>query len=719
MPPLLVQPPTGGLNGQVPDSLLASNELGKFSQNIILERGLSRVPTGFAKLDLATGLNSSELVQSVFPFRELDGFTHLMAKTLSKIFDHDRVNSEWDDKTQSGKDFDSNIDNPIGFVQVGHSSAITLNDVSGATSAFHHLIVSDGGLSDIQRWAGRFEDDFADLVGAGDYHDGTTHRAWDIGSFRSRLILMSPETFASSNNQWTENNQQIRWPTINKIETWTGTGSGAVTLIDTGGLNICGANLGPDFIIYQDRGVWSLNYVGGTTVFDPRPQIPNLGLLSYHLLVRTENTHYFIGDDFNVYAYFGGTVFRKIGDKIQRFIEDESDATLVKRMWMALSPDNKRLGVFIVPSGQSYMTRAFWLDFVTGSWMQTEYSDAFSTDNGFTAISLIGSETIETGDSYKTELATLSPFDSDISTGTVGDTTIKYGDELRGDMTSNLIDWSTIADAGDDLDFTDLDFSKVAAGLEFDYSSGSDNTIILNDPTTLWSDWSTTSSLIMRIDDGSATTGMPHGTHYYQFTDVCAVNNAGDWSITVHIAPRDGSDYGAAVASGTTTEEFNAAGEVGETTGTLFDPSGVTYNQEVNQIRIADRIVAGDATGFVYQFGEETDYAGFSIVSKHYTKPEDWGMPGTLKRWRGLEVVAKEGTAGNGALNVRFRTADFDTSETGWNDVTFDISSNMKKYNVWTNTTSEQIQFNIANAAESDFVLSEYRILEPEVQENR
>ena len=90
------------------------------------------------------------------------------------------------------------------MVAIAHDdTAIYLDDDSGKSNAYYHAVVCDGGLSNIQRWAGRYETDFADLVGAGGYHDGTTHRALQVGAYQSRLILISPQSYSSSSNLWT------------------------------------------------------------------------------------------------------------------------------------------------------------------------------------------------------------------------------------------------------------------------------------------------------------------------------------------------------------------------------------------------------------------------------------------------------------------------------------------------------------------------------------
>ncbi|KKK62958.1 hypothetical protein LCGC14_2999140, partial [marine sediment metagenome] len=227
---IIIRVPTKGLDGQVPVTALDARNAAPGTQNIMYEYGFIRTPRGFAKLDLSAGLNSNDVVISVFQWSELDRTSHLMAITTDKIFDHDRVNNEWDDKTQSGLTMDSHIDRPVSYAEVGHNdTAIYLDDNAARPKAYHHVIVCDGGLSNIQRWAGKWETDFADLVGGGGYHDGTTHRARQVSlSSKNRMILLGALEYNSSTKVWVENNQRLRWPTIGKIETWTGTGSGFV-----------------------------------------------------------------------------------------------------------------------------------------------------------------------------------------------------------------------------------------------------------------------------------------------------------------------------------------------------------------------------------------------------------------------------------------------------------------------------------------------------------
>jgi hypothetical protein len=729
---LLVQAPQEGINTALPDTLISPREAGRRSQNVIYENGYLTTPNGFAAIDITTGLDkehgglsSNSSVLNIFPFSELDDYEHLIAVTKPKIYEHDRVNNDWNDRTQSGLTMISAFPNPVSFVAVPNnygstdSNRIHFDDDTGRAQAFFHILVSNGGLNDVQRWAGRFETDFADLLmTAGDYGGTTqtTHRCWQVASFRSRTLLISPRTFDTSTNLWTENNQDIRWNVINKPQTWVGTGSGSVTLLETGGRNVWSAPLNRTYIIYQTQGIWDLNYVGGFTVFDPRPMIPDLGLLAPHLLAVKNNVHYFVGTDFNVYAYFGGSVKQRLGDKIHPELQDQLSAEFASRSWMAFGPNNKRVWIFIVPDGEQYATKAYGLDIRTGAWQVKDFKDLYTTTTGITSVDLIGSQSFVTGDSYNEALNTLSQYDSDVSQQTSGDTTIRYGDVLRGDTTNNAIDWTQI-DAT--LDFTDIEFSE--GGLFFCFSASADPTILLTDPTTNRPDWSTTSDLIMRIDEGSDSGNMPYGSHYYSLTDISSVDaGGGDYTVKVNLAPRDTTGNAAADSSGN-VPSINSVST--DTTATLFDPSGDTYRQSIAETLQPARLMIGDSSGFVYEFDSTyTQYAGNNITSRHFTHVEDFEQPDKFKRWSWISVTARENPdiGSNGGVKIRHRIKNFDTSDTAWRgDFTVDLSSSWKEYKLFNNITSKLIQYEFDSASGSNYQISEYKIGPPQIQDDR
>ncbi len=492
-------------------------------------------------------------------------------------------------------------------------------------------------------------------------------------------MLLSAKEYSSSTATWVENNQRVRWPTIGKIETWTGTGSGFADLMDTGGMNVWSASLGSDHIIYQTRGIWSLNYVGGSTVFSPTTVIPDLGLLSYHLLVSYNNVHYFMGTDYNVHAYSGGTARKTVGDKIHKYLQSDLDPAYKYKCWMSMSERGKFLWILIVPSGSEYITKAYRMNMQTEAWMVRDYSSKF-TSGGITAITLAGATSYITGDTYETALNTNSAYD----VSDAGDITVRYGDFLC-DTSRTLA-----------ADYTAGTWS--AGG--YDYSNNGEN--FHNDFTT---------NDILKVVDGSNATNVRYGDHYYTVYDVSAngfsIYGTEDKTTNQEHGIADASDSTPAdlsVASNLTLEFYSACSE---------DSPGATYEQELDNIQVGERTILADATGYVYQV--DSTYAnddGSLITQMHLTPVIDWQYPGYYKKWPGIRVTAK-----GDAMTVSYRTSDFDTSSTGWTDYTQTLTSEYVNYDFWINDSSKKIQWKFSDFTGGNIEISDFELMQPYVIE--
>lgn len=694
MPQILTNAPDRGLNSLLPDNMLDLREAAPGSKNILYARGLVKTAQGFAAVDLSSGLNSGEVVLAVLKFTEINGASHTIACTASKIYKHNNVTSAWNDITQSGLTMSSAISNPVSWVEVGHNdTAIYLDDNPNRAVAYHHLILCDGGLSNIQRWAGQQEVDFADLVGAGGYHDGTQHRALQVGTTRTRLLHISPYNYSSSGKSWIQSRQRIQWPTAGKIQTWTGTGSGFVDLLDTGGYNVWSAPLGLDYIIYQTNSIWSMNYVGGTTVFEPRPMIQNLGLLSSHLLVSRENIHYFIGNDYNVYTYYGGSVKKRIGDKIHDNLLSDFETDYINRAWMAFGPEGKMLWIFFVPDGSEYITKAYGYDTQQDTWTSHDFTDKY-TSGGITAASLITASTLITGDSYQAALNIVSLYSAADDTNAAGDVTLRYGDTLKGDLTSNELDFTTIDST---LDFTDCEFSAGGLFMCFTTKTG-DCTQLVGDDTDY-------SNKIIRFVDGSLSGNFPSGTHYFTVTDVSIVADAAGVCCKCYLQPSESTGTGYSDLSTDTPALDGTTGAV------IFDATGSTYNQSVQQVSSKDALYIGDSDGYIYKFASDiTSYGGTAFSSAHYTPVVDLELPDKYKRWPGILFEAK-GTS---------VVIDWKLDNGSWtsNSATT-LTSSFEQYVIYIERSSKRIQARFTNDSGNDFHIRRYGLLEPYVEENR
>ncbi len=418
MPDILVKQIDRGFDATIRDaSELLRGSAADGSKNVLYTRGTIKTPYGFGKVEAGSlPLDSGKAVLGIGVFSELDKTQHFITVTEDKIYDRNYVTGAWDDVTQSGQALGANIYNPISIAGILHTDGLALN--GSGDDWYHHCLVNTG-ITPVQRWAGKFETDFADLVGADGYHhvdsNYTTHYALQVGAFYNRPLLISAKE-SDANDNLKEKNQRIRWPQAGKLESWTGAGSGALDLLDTGGYNVWGALLGKQWIQYQNNSIWSLTHVGGTRVFEPDIEIPDLGLLSAHLLYSKNNVHYFVGNDYNVYAYFGGSNIQKIGKKIHGYLQRDLNPNFKNQCWLSIGAENSRLWIYIVPNGETYVTEAYAIDIRNGSWMKRDFKHKWSS-GGITSVGLVGASSYTEGETYAEAVATGETYADRVTNG--------------------------------------------------------------------------------------------------------------------------------------------------------------------------------------------------------------------------------------------------------------------------------------------------------------
>jgi hypothetical protein len=674
MADILIQSPDLGLDCRLPVNQLDPRAAADGSYNLVYGKGLLRTEAGLANWNTTTPLNSGDVVLAV-PSCRINLSDYLLAVTREKIYRRDFTNAEWDDITQAGLTMGSSVDAPVSTVVISHDdSDIYLNDDAAQAHAYEHVVICDGGQSNIQRWAGEGEADCGDLVGADGYSGGTTHRALQVGTTQNRLILISPREYDASSRVWVENRSRVRWPQIAKLQSWTGTGSGAAELRDTGGINVWAAPLAGEFYVYQDTSIWNLRYVGGTKVFDPKPVVHDLGLLDSRLLAPHGNIHYVVGTDWNVYAYYGGTIKKAIGDKIKDFLLRDVDRDHVRRCWLALDINAERLGVFLVPSGREYIGVIYWYDLTQGVWARQDLTEGFPS-GGITAVSQVASVTGSRGETYRQALAKESVYE----VSDAGDATLRYGDVL--------------CDASRTLTSEVTSATWCAGGTHLVCATGA----FLTDMTP---------GDVVLVEDGSNWTHCRYGDHYYAIADLSNTYmtlQERDPSLAV----ADTTDVPAGVPFSVWTDE------------------GESYADRIEVYKTKEALVLGDDSGCLWAFDASLSgtIGATTLTALHKTPVFDTGCPGLQKRWPGLRVTAqKPETVNDGQILVYYRTANFDSTElSSWTriDASYALDATAQTRQFFVNRTSEKIQFALMNSQGSTFEVREIEVMGPELEENR
>lgn len=176
---------------------------------------------------------------------------------------------------------------------------------------FDDLMIVTNGKDAIQKWNGTT---WANLGGS------PPSAARFLIPFYSRLIVA--RTYESAT--WYP--MRVRWSIIGDPETWTGTGSGAIDILDTQDRITGLARLGDRVFVFKEDSIWELYYVGGTDIFKIRLISTDVGCRAGKTIVAVGAYLIFLGSN-NVYKFDGAT-FTPIGDALFPLLFETVDGVI-------------------------------------------------------------------------------------------------------------------------------------------------------------------------------------------------------------------------------------------------------------------------------------------------------------------------------------------------------------------------------------------------------
>lgn len=110
--------------------------------------------------------------------------------------------------------------------------------------------------------------------------------------------------------------QRIRWCDTGDPTDWSSGNAGTLDFYDTEDFLLAGVILGPYLILYRERSIIRLEYIGADDkLFDFDTVVTGEGLLSHDTIVDLGDSHIFPGNA-NVYRYQGGFDIDPIGNEI-------------------------------------------------------------------------------------------------------------------------------------------------------------------------------------------------------------------------------------------------------------------------------------------------------------------------------------------------------------------------------------------------------------------
>jgi len=177
---------------------------------------------------------------------------------------------------------------------------------------------------------------------------------------------------------------RIRWSGINDNTEWTTDPAAQSDYSDLAGAGgwIRGIRGGEYGVIFQERSIWKMEYVGPPIVFTLDETLPGVGTSCPNSIVQYGDTIFFYGQT-GFQAVVNGSELVEIGkDKINRWMRDNFDNNYFDRMVGAFDLQNRRI-MWVFPSKNAVMGAPDYgviFDMNSGRWSRFEDDVTFIWD---------------------------------------------------------------------------------------------------------------------------------------------------------------------------------------------------------------------------------------------------------------------------------------------------------------------------------------------------
>jgi len=298
---------TGGLDVSV-DPIFLMDTLSPHVENIWLHKGLIKKGLGWKVFGEESAPDGDETgLPLVGTVRLIDSFPLSTGDIFYLVVTDDYV-YQYRPSTNDYliKNSDTGVTIFTGTEEDNFCSAI------GLSAAGAEWFFLTNGVNPIQYWTGGGSDEFESLAGW-----STNLKAKQIIYWKNRLIA------GGIVDTGTDCPKRIQWSVAGDVTDISGTGSGFFDLVDTSDWIICFVLMGDKLYVLKERSIWELEYVGGTTVFNPVLKVDGVGTYSPHGVVSLDEEMILYGSD-NVYM-FDGFSLNPVGGQIYGYLYEAQE----------------------------------------------------------------------------------------------------------------------------------------------------------------------------------------------------------------------------------------------------------------------------------------------------------------------------------------------------------------------------------------------------------
>jgi len=145
--------------------------------------------------------------------------------------------------------------------------------------------------------------------------------------------------------------------------------SGYIEMTQGMGAKIVGAAPLKNWIgVYKDYCCALLSYIGGESTFAINVQIEGIGLAAKDAIANLGTSHMFLGSDYNIYRWNGGTELEPVGNPIKDMLRAEVNRSKVDRSFAVVNKEQREVIFFLPVNSDTYPTRMWIYNLDDESW---------------------------------------------------------------------------------------------------------------------------------------------------------------------------------------------------------------------------------------------------------------------------------------------------------------------------------------------------------------
>lgn len=356
--------PIYGLDKKSEPTILVDKAKSPYMKNMIVELSTVRKRRGYSQL--GGNLPLSGIGMRLINYTDARGFKHLIALTTTKAYSYNTSTGDWDDITPVAGSFTGDSSNRW-------SSCIATDTNKFSNNGGDALIVSND-LDDIQYYEGDSGDKFETLV----HGYPSFANCKEIVEFWNHFMILN---FNDGNN----NIRSLAYADLGDIDDWSGGTSGANRLTDSRGGILRAVKLGSNLVIYSEESITICRYIGSTSIFAFPTLLHEIGLLSETSLWASSNIHMFCSSDQKIYAYYGETHIKPIGEVIEDSLFDELNFSNKHLMTTGLDAGRHKVMFCFPRSSDAYAKAAYVYNYRRSeeSWEYYEFNDSIRSISQF------------------------------------------------------------------------------------------------------------------------------------------------------------------------------------------------------------------------------------------------------------------------------------------------------------------------------------------------